>query len=329
MRSSSRAAAIAPRISSWSSPTIRISRSSMPSSRRRSATKPELASWTNPRSSSSPVSSSSALGPVTRCRGGAARRRSRPRTPSRRCPVAAPAPDLACARAVVLAPPAPRSRPGPPGGLVQGVVRASRARERDPAGAGSRSRRCWAVPSSRSPNHANTAMATRLATATMRMVSRPRRSRSWARLGSAERRARVLLELLEAAEARVVLVDEQLRIEAEVARVGAQEPAHEDRTREDVEVLGLEGGEVLAADLGVLLGDDQVDPPPLARLAQVVAELEHRTRWYSTSERGAADPPRSRARRGPPAWPSSPGTRCVDDGSLPVRSCPSELGVSA
>ncbi len=75
--------------------------------------------------------------------------------------------------------------------------------------------------------------------------------------------------------ARVVLVDVELPVEAQVLRVGAQEALDVGLRGQDLELLVLERAQVLAPDLGRRLGLDEVDLAAQARLAQAVADLEH------------------------------------------------------
>ena len=76
-------------------------------------------------------------------------------------------------------------------------------------------------------------------------------------------------------EARVVLVDVQLAVEAEVLGVGAQEALDVGLRRQHVELLLLERAQVLAADLGRKLGLREVEAPAHARFPEAVANLEH------------------------------------------------------
>src|SRR5207248_3253581 len=82
--------------------------------------------------------------------------------------------------------------------------------------------------------------------------------------------------LLAACEPRDVLVDVDLAVEAEVVRVGAEEAPDVRLARQSVELLVLEGAQVLRAYLRRLLGLEELEVPPLACLAQAVADLEHR-----------------------------------------------------
>ena len=76
-------------------------------------------------------------------------------------------------------------------------------------------------------------------------------------------------------EARVVLVDERLAVEAERLRVRAQEAAHVRRRRQDVELLVLERAEVLRTDLRPLLQLGEVEVLTEAGLAEAGADVEH------------------------------------------------------
>ncbi len=76
-------------------------------------------------------------------------------------------------------------------------------------------------------------------------------------------------------EARVVLVDERLSVEAESLRVRAEETPHVRRCREDVEALVLERTEVLGADLRPLLELREVEVLTQPCLAEAGADVEH------------------------------------------------------
>ncbi len=76
--------------------------------------------------------------------------------------------------------------------------------------------------------------------------------------------------------ARVELVDVQLPVEAQIVRVRAQEALHVCVARQHRKLLVLEGVQVLAADLRGLLDRGKVEPLTHTRLAQAVADLEHR-----------------------------------------------------
>ena len=90
------------------------------------------------------------------------------------------------------------------------------------------------------------------------------------------RAARARLVLVVAAdEARVVLVDVELAVEPEVLGVGAQESLDVGLRRQQLELLLLEGAQVLPADLRGELGLGEVDAPAQARLTEAVADLEH------------------------------------------------------
>ena len=66
--------------------------------------------------------------------------------------------------------------------------------------------------------------------------------------------------LLPEREARVVLVDVELAVQAEIVGIRMQEPPHIRLRGQDVELLVLERAQVLAADLGGLLGLPEVQP---------------------------------------------------------------------
>ena len=82
------------------------------------------------------------------------------------------------------------------------------------------------------------------------LVSRRRVRRS----GRTRRAARPLLEVLAGDEARVVLVDVELAVEAEVVGVGPQEALDVGLRGQLLELLVLERAQVLAPDLRRLLG---------------------------------------------------------------------------
>jgi hypothetical protein len=85
-------------------------------------------------------------------------------------------------------------------------------------------------------------------------------------------------ELLLPGEARVVLVDVKLTVEAEVLRVGTEKALDVRVPGQDLEVLFLEGTKVLGADLGVRLHPGQLEPLAKPSFAQAVAYLEHGAR---------------------------------------------------
>ena len=76
-------------------------------------------------------------------------------------------------------------------------------------------------------------------------------------------------------EARVVLVDERLPVEAERVRVRAQEALDVRRRRKEVEALVLERTEVLRPDLRPLLELGEVELLAGAGLAEAGADVEH------------------------------------------------------
>ena len=76
--------------------------------------------------------------------------------------------------------------------------------------------------------------------------------------------------------AGVVLVDVQLSVEAEELRVGAEEALHVRLRRQRLELLVLERLQVLRADLRAQLDLRVVQTLADARLAEAVADLEHR-----------------------------------------------------
>jgi hypothetical protein len=85
-------------------------------------------------------------------------------------------------------------------------------------------------------------------------------------------------KLLLAGETRVVFVDVELPVEAEILSVRAQESLDVRVAGQDVEVLLLERAEVLRTDLGVSLHPGQLEPLAQPRFAQAVAYLEHGAR---------------------------------------------------
>ena len=76
-------------------------------------------------------------------------------------------------------------------------------------------------------------------------------------------------------EARVVLVDVELAVEAEILGVGAQEAFDVGLGGQHVELLLLERAQVFPADLGRELGLREVDAPAHACFPKAVANLEH------------------------------------------------------
>ena len=89
------------------------------------------------------------------------------------------------------------------------------------------------------------------------------------------RAARTRLVLLAADETGVELVDVELPVEAEVLGVVAQEALDVRLGRQQLELLVLEGAQVLAADLRRELCLGEVDAAAHPRLAETVADLEH------------------------------------------------------
>src|SRR5439155_5760192 len=90
-------------------------------------------------------------------------------------------------------------------------------------------------------------------------------------------------------EPRVVLVDVELPVEPERLGVGAEEALDVRLRRQELELLVLEGADVLAADLGLALDRRQVESLTLARLAEAAADLEHAPivdRLLEVSEQG-------------------------------------------
>src|SRR5581483_9120923 len=88
-------------------------------------------------------------------------------------------------------------------------------------------------------------------------------------------RGRLVRPVVRQVEARCVLVDVDLAVEAEVVGVRAQEAAHVGVAGERVEVLLLERPDVLRADLRRELDLGVAEPLALARRPQAVADLEH------------------------------------------------------
>jgi hypothetical protein len=85
------------------------------------------------------------------------------------------------------------------------------------------------------------------------------------------RRPRLLL----GSKAGVVLVDEPLGVEAEVAGVGPEEASHIGRRGQVIESLVLECVEKLRPDPGFTLDLRQLQTLTLTRLTQAAADLEH------------------------------------------------------
>ncbi len=76
-------------------------------------------------------------------------------------------------------------------------------------------------------------------------------------------------------EAGVVLVDVQLPVEPQILGVGAEEALDVGVRGQQLEALVLERPEVLAADLGAVLGVRELDVAAETCLAEAVADLEH------------------------------------------------------
>ena len=114
--------------------------------------------------------------------------------------------------------------------------------------------------------------------------------------GRAPLRAR--LPVLAGDEARVVLVDVELAVEAEVVGVGAQEALDVGLRREHVELLLLERAQVLAADLRRLLGLGELDPAAVRASRRLLPISNTRSkRSPLRSARAANRRSRARARR--------------------------------
>jgi len=77
-------------------------------------------------------------------------------------------------------------------------------------------------------------------------------------------------------EARVVLVDEERAVEAQVLRVRPQEALDVRGSREDVELLLLEGAQIACADLRLGLGLIQPEAATFACLTKCRSDLEQR-----------------------------------------------------
>src|SRR5262249_10355919 len=104
--------------------------------------------------------------------------------------------------------------------------------------------------------------------------------------------------LVVARETRVVLVDVELAVEAQVVRVGAQEALDVGLRRQEIETFVLERAQILAADLRPLLRLGDADLPPRAGLAKAAPDLEHGPKRSAvTTSSGAARRTRARARR--------------------------------
>ena len=111
--------------------------------------------------------------------------------------------------------------------------------------------------------------------------------------------ARRLLEAV-GDEPRVVLVDVELAVEAQVLGVGPEEALDVRARREQLEMLVLERLDVLRADLRRELDLGVVEPLAHPRLAQAVADLEHPAgivERRGSSPRGAGEARRSRRDR--------------------------------
>ena len=76
-------------------------------------------------------------------------------------------------------------------------------------------------------------------------------------------------------EARAVLVDERLSVEAERLRIGAEEALDVRRRGQDVEALVLERAQVLRADLRARFELGKVELLAESRLAEAGADVEH------------------------------------------------------
>ena len=90
-------------------------------------------------------------------------------------------------------------------------------------------------------------------------------------------------------EARVVLVHVELAVEPEHVGVVAQEALDVRLGRQQVELLLLEGAQVLAADLRPPLDFAEVQLLAQARLAKAVADLEHSARSVDAKGRSYSD----------------------------------------
>jgi hypothetical protein len=82
------------------------------------------------------------------------------------------------------------------------------------------------------------------------------------------------VELLLGGEAAVVFVDEPLRVEIEVVRIGAEEPLRVGSAGQDLEAFVLERPQVLGADTRLALDLRELELPTHPRLAKAAADLE-------------------------------------------------------
>ena len=116
------------------------------------------------------------------------------------------------------------------------------------------------------------AAITRAVSSTIAMTamttSRDSRCWRWRRLWVGTRRVRKRLLLLARDEPRVVLVDVQLAVHAERVRVGAEEALDVGVARELVELLVLEGAQVLGPHLGAELHLVEIEALTRASLAK-------------------------------------------------------------
>src|SRR5205814_3881311 len=96
-----------------------------------------------------------------------------------------------------------------------------------------------------------------------------RSRRPLGRLAHPERRV-----LLPDDVARVVLVDVELAVEAQVLRIRAEKALDVGLGREEVELLVLERAQVLPANLGRLLDLGEIEPLTQARLSQTGSDFE-------------------------------------------------------
>src|SRR4029450_8979260 len=117
------------------------------------------------------------------------------------------------------------------------------------------------------------------------------------------------VELLLGGEAGVVLVDEALRVEVEVVRIGAEEPFRVGSARQDVEAFVLERPEVLGANPRIALDIRELELPTRPRLAKAAADLEQLLRLRVRLTRGR------RHRR--PDWRGAERGSVADDPSAP------------
>ena len=95
------------------------------------------------------------------------------------------------------------------------------------------------------------------------------------RRGAGARRARTTTSSSPIGEARAVLVDERLAVEAERLRVGAEEALDVRRRGQDVEPLVLERAQVLRPDLRARFELGKVELLAEARLAEAGSDVEH------------------------------------------------------